>query len=93
MNFIEDAILAHVPEPTTFAFDEVDRILGRPYQCDFFAMLRMWHNNRAQPLSVWESVDLALVIATEPYLLIDAAPAVRLLVLAHPIHRWRSGQA
>lgn len=36
-------------------------------------MLRMWHNNRAQPLSVWEKVDLALVIATEPYLLIDAA--------------------
>jgi hypothetical protein len=72
-NFIEDAILTHVPEPTTFAFDEVDRILGRPYQRDFFAMLRMWHNNRAQPLSVWESVDLALVIATEPYLLIDVA--------------------
>jgi hypothetical protein len=62
-----------VPEPTTFAFDEVDRILGRPFQRDFFAMLRMWHNNRAQPLSVWESVDLALVIATEPYLLIDLA--------------------
>ncbi|MFN2200651.1 MAG: AAA-like domain-containing protein, partial [Caldilineaceae bacterium] len=72
-NFVEDTILANVPGPTTFAFDEVDRILGRPYQSDFFAMLRMWHNNRAQPLSVWESVDLALVIATEPYLLIDVA--------------------
>ncbi len=72
-NFIEDTILTHVQGPTTFAFDEVDRILGRPYQRDFFAMLRMWHNNRAQPQSVWESVDLALVIATEPYLLIDVA--------------------
>lgn len=48
-------------------------MLGRPYQGDFFAMLRMWHNHRAQPLSVWENVDLALVIATEPYLLIDVA--------------------
>jgi hypothetical protein len=72
-HFIEDSILTQVPETTTFAFDEVDRILGRPYQRDFFAMLRMWHNNRAQPLSVWESIDLALVIATEPYLLIDVA--------------------
>jgi hypothetical protein len=72
-NFIEDAILAQVSQSVTFAFDEVDRVLGRPYQRDFFAMLCMWHNHRAQPLSAWENVDLALVIATEPYLLIDAA--------------------
>ncbi len=69
--FVEDAILHQISAPITFAFDEVDRILGRPYQHDFFSMLRMWHNNRAQLNSVWEDVDLALVIATEPYLLID----------------------
>jgi len=72
-HFVEDVILAQVSKSTTFAFDEVDRVLGRPYQCDFFAMLRMWHNNRAQRPFVWENVDLALVIATEPYLLIDVA--------------------
>jgi hypothetical protein len=72
-SFVEDEILARTTQPVAFAFDEVDRILGRPYQRDFFAMLRMWHNHRAQPLSPWEDVDLALVIATEPYLLIDAA--------------------
>jgi hypothetical protein len=33
--------------------------------------LRVWHNYRSKPLSVWEQLDLALVIATEPYLLID----------------------
>jgi hypothetical protein len=35
-------------------------------------MLRLWHNRRGEPLSPWEQVDLALVIATEPYLLIDS---------------------
>ena len=36
-------------------------------------MLRLWHNQRAGPFSAWEKVDLALVISTEPYLLIDSA--------------------
>ncbi len=72
-NFVEDQILQQLAGPVTFAFDEVDRVLGRPYQGDFFAMLRMWHNHRAQPLSVWQDVDLALIIATEPYLLINSA--------------------
>ena len=71
-NFIEDAIFPQVAPPLTLAFDEVDRVLGRPYQSDFFSMLRLWHNRRAEPLSPWEQVDLALVIATEPYLLIDS---------------------
>jgi hypothetical protein len=70
-NFIEDEILTQVTQPLTLSFDEVDRVLGRPYQSDFFSMLRLWHNRRAEPLSAWEQVDLALVIATEPHLLID----------------------
>jgi hypothetical protein len=72
-SFVEDKILPRLEGPVAFGFDEADRVLGRPYQRDYFAMLRMWHNHRAQPLSAWEDVDLALVIATEPYLLIDAA--------------------
>lgn len=72
-SFVEDGILSQTNGPIVFAFDEADRILGRQYQRDFFAMLRMWHNHRAQPFSRWEDVDLVLVIATEPYLLIDAA--------------------
>lgn len=34
-------------------------------------MLRTWHNRRWEP--AWAQVDLALVIATEPYLLVDSA--------------------
>jgi hypothetical protein len=70
--FVEDMIISQLNQPITLAFDEVDRILGRSYQSDFFSMLRLWHNRRAEPSSPWEQVDLALVIATEPYLLIDS---------------------
>lgn len=72
-NFLEDRLLAGIAEPVVFGFDEADRLLGRPYQSDFFSMLRLWHNERARPASPWEKVDLALVIATEPYLLIAEA--------------------
>jgi hypothetical protein len=71
--FIEDTLRPMVGSPITLAFDDVDRILGRPYQADFFSMLRLWHNKRAKPFSAWQNVDLALVISTEPYLLIDSA--------------------
>jgi hypothetical protein len=71
--FMEDKLLANSASPVMIGFDEVDRLLGRPYQSDFFSMLRLWHNGRALPNSRWEAVDLALVIATEPYLLIAEA--------------------
>ena len=72
--FMEDAVLAVVKGPLVLAFDEVDRLLGRPYQSDFFTMLRLWHNNRSDPTQDrWSNVSLALVISTEPYLLITEA--------------------
>jgi hypothetical protein len=72
-NFIEDVILSVISEPLVIAFDEVDRVLGTSYQRDFFTMLRWWHNKRAELSSPWDRMDLALVISTEPYLLIDSA--------------------
>jgi len=71
--FIEDVVLQDVSEPIVLSFDEVDRVMGKSYQRDFFSMLRMWHNKRAEPRSPWVRVDLALVISTEPGLLIDSA--------------------
>jgi len=70
--FIEDHVLNAINEPITFGFDEVDRLLCHPYKTDFFSMLRTWHNNSADPLSRWADVDMALVIATEPHLLIKS---------------------
>jgi hypothetical protein len=69
--FVEDHLIRSAGDPIVLAFDEVDRVLGRAYQQDFFSMLRVWHNSRSRPRSRWEDVDLVLVIATEPYLLIN----------------------
>lgn len=70
-DVVEAQILDRLDRPLVFAFDEVDRVLGRPWQKEFFALLRSWHNRRWEP--AWARVDLALVIATEPYLLVDSA--------------------
>jgi hypothetical protein len=90
--FVEDKILRAIGAPIAIAMDEVDRLLGRPYQSEFFSMLRHWHNQRAQISSPWEDVDLAMVIATEPYLLISEAdrspfnvtPAIELAAFQRP---------
>ena len=72
-SFVQNEILPIAAGPVVFAFDEVDRILGKDYQSDFFTMLRMWHENRGKDLrGRWKRIGLALVISTEPYLLIDA---------------------
>lgn len=73
-SFVQNKILPVADTPVVFAFDDVDRVLGKPYQTDFFTMLRMWHENRAKELSGrWKRVGLAMVISTEPYLLISTA--------------------
>ncbi|MCP4693172.1 MAG: toll/interleukin-1 receptor domain-containing protein, partial [Desulfobacterales bacterium] len=69
--WLEDHVFPHLNSPLVFAFDEVDRVLGRGYQNDFFSLLRHWHNNRAMEPDRWANFDLALSISTEPYLLID----------------------
>ncbi len=72
VTFVEEKILDAVNGPLVIAFDEVDRVYKKPYQTDFFTMLRNWHNNRTGLEPRWEMLDLALVISTEPYLLIDS---------------------
>jgi hypothetical protein len=67
---VENRILKTASGPVVLAFDEVDRILGRSYQENFFGMLRLWHNKRGDTNTRWKRADLALVIATDPYLLI-----------------------
>jgi hypothetical protein len=67
-NLVEDRILYKNDQPLLLALDETDRLLGRPWQTDFFGMLRTWHNSRWQ--DGWSDLGLALVIATEPYLLV-----------------------
>lgn len=70
IKYIERSLLETIEEAVVIAFDEMDRVLGRSYQSDFFSMLRFWHNQRANPLANWAKLGLAIVISTEPYLFI-----------------------
>jgi hypothetical protein len=70
VKVIEDYVLPESERQIVLAIDEADRLLTVPFQNDFFALMRSWHNNRAiDPL--WNKLNLAMVIATEPYLLIS----------------------
>jgi AAA-like domain/TIR domain len=73
IKYFERTLLDTIDGAVVIAFDEMDRLLGRPYQSDFFSMLRAWHNHRADTASNWSRIGLALVISTEPYLFISDA--------------------
>ena len=69
-RYFKRHVLHEVNGPLVLAMDEVDRMFDCPFRRDFFGMLRSWHNSR-RPGNEWKRLDLALVISTEPYLLID----------------------
>jgi hypothetical protein len=70
-RFMERQVLPQLSSGLVLIFDEADRIISLPYKRNFFAMLRGWHNRRAVRPDPWERLDIAVVIATEPWLLID----------------------
>ncbi len=70
-DFLEDVIFPKIDQPIVLAFDEVDRLVTRPYRDSLFGAMRGWHNNRGTRGGKWETLDLALVVATEPNLLIQ----------------------
>jgi hypothetical protein len=70
-DFFEDVIFPKIEQPIVLAFDEVDRFITSPYRDNLFGAMRGWHNNRATRGDRWESLDVALALATEPNLLIQ----------------------
>lgn len=71
-RYLERVVLRTVSGPVLLAMDEVDSILDCAFRTDFFAMLRVWHNNRSMPnRPQWRRLDLALVTSTEPYELVQ----------------------
>ncbi len=70
-KYLERSLLAAFDEPVVFAFDEIDRVMGRAWQSDFTTMLRNWHERRSSnPPTVWARLGMVLVTSTEPYLFI-----------------------
>lgn len=73
-HFVEDQILPRVEGAWVLAIDEADRVIGSPWQEDFYSALRGWDANRAHPgkKATWGRLGLALVIATDPKMLIES---------------------
>jgi hypothetical protein len=70
VKVMEEHVLPVSSRQVVLAIDEADRLLSVPFHSDFFALMRSWHNNRAID-PVWNRINLVMVIATEPYLLIS----------------------
>ena len=72
-RFIQNEILSRVDGKLVFAIDDADRIIGCPWQEEFYCALRNWDANRARPGNRrgWERLGLALAIATDPRMLIE----------------------
>ncbi|MFQ5615695.1 MAG: AAA-like domain-containing protein [Anaerolineales bacterium] len=69
-QFLRARVLRRAKMPILLAIDEADRLLDTPYKQDFFALLRSWDSRRAFD-DVWRKLNLAIVISTYPYVLID----------------------
>ena len=68
-DLLEAYVLPEADAPIVLALDEADRLLQTGYYQGFFAMIRSWHNSRADD-DLWNRLNIVLVISTEPYLLI-----------------------
>lgn len=70
-RFLEKRILkACGQDGFLLALDEADHLLGSPICSDFFGMLRSWHNSGSLK-PAWQGFSLAMVISSEPAMLID----------------------
>jgi AAA-like domain/TIR domain len=73
-RLMREQVLKGISGNLVVAFDEADRVLGQQYQSDFFSLVRVWCNQRSNFKEPdWARLELALVISTEPYLLISDA--------------------
>lgn len=69
-QFLEDHALKQATCPIILAIDEADRLFEVPFRKDFFSLIRAWFTKRGfNPL--WKKLNIAMVISTHPYLLID----------------------
>jgi hypothetical protein len=71
IKYIQKALLDAIDGNVVVAFDEMDRVLGRSYQDNFFSTLRYLHDHRTDsPPTSLARLGLAGAISTEPYLFI-----------------------
>jgi DNA-binding SARP family transcriptional activator len=71
-RFLRRDVLAAVPGSLVWIVDEADRLFECAYRDDVFALLRSWHNERANDFSGrWRKLTVVMAYATEAYLFIE----------------------
>lgn len=73
VDFLEYTLLPSLQDQVIFVFEVTDQILRQEYSQDFFSMIRMWHDHRADSSLEWHKLGLALATSTEPKLYIQDA--------------------
>jgi hypothetical protein len=69
-HFIEYHLLSELNNYVIIAFDNIERIMNKSYSEDFFAMLRMWHDKRAEESGQFCRLGIAMAHSTEAKLFI-----------------------
>jgi hypothetical protein len=69
-RFLEDHVLQNATRPIILAIDEADRLFEATFRQEFFSLIRAWFTRRGYN-ELWKKLNIAMVISTQPYLLID----------------------
>jgi len=64
-KFIDEVLLATMPQPIVIFIDEIDSVLSFSFRHDFFAFIRACHNRRAEK-STYQRLTFALLGVTTP---------------------------
>jgi hypothetical protein len=70
-RFLEDYVLQQASHPIILAIDEADRLFEAPFRQEFFSLIRAWFTLMRGSNPLWKRLNVAMVISTQPYLLID----------------------
>lgn len=70
-RFLEDYVLQPLTRPIILAIDEADRLFEATFRQEFFSLIRAWFTKMRGFNPLWKRLNVALVISTQPYLLID----------------------
>jgi GTPase SAR1 family protein len=72
-DYVGNYILRTLDRPLLLAMDEVETLFDSPVRSEFFAMLRVWHNNRAMRMRpLWKRLYIVIVTSTEPHYFIES---------------------
>jgi hypothetical protein len=70
-RYLRQEILGAGDTPLVWGLNDVDRLFGRDFSSEIFALFRSWHNERAlDPAGPWAQLTLVMAYATEAHLFI-----------------------